>query len=387
MKIKHTLLIFSLTALSLFSTQVMSADNRGTLTLALLGVVDLAKNPDPSVPHSLKGIITGTTRFSKSPVYSNSLGGANTTWGSGFAYIGLSANYGACSSSSDVFSSIPKTNLTGVRLSHSSNDPSLDAFVIPQMLFTIEANGGGLYGTKFSGAFLSSVTDLSRNGVSCYYPSGTVVRNGGTKTINIYNNTTYPVYLSGGVQAGIYTYKGAPLYITTQGNVPDADAYVRVNITTDLKVIRVCQISNVVNKDISVVMNRNNEMFKESSLSFTCTGDNQQVYMSGIATEGYPDATNPAKLMLNNISSSSSSGDVPWVMGKPFMNGISPALSCNEPNSPELIKFNNEEIVLPKIAKLGEMYNLGIKWAICSKDSVSAGKYRGKALVTIYTKV
>lgn len=387
MKIKHTLLISSLTALSLFSTQVMGSSDRGTLKLYLLGVVDLAKNPDPSVAHNVKGIITGTTSFWQSPVYSNNLAGADSTWGNGYAYIGLSAHYGACSSSSSVFSSIPKTNLTGVRLSHSSNDPSLDAYVIPQMLFTIEATGGGLYGTKFSGPFLSNITGLSRNGASCYYPSGTVVRNGGTKTINIYNNTTYPVYLSGGVNAGIYTYKGAPLYITTQGSSSEADAYVSVNITTDLKVIRVCQISNVVNKDISVVMNRNNEMFKESSLSFTCTGDNQQVYMAGIATEGYPDATNPAKLMLNNISSSSSSGDVPWVMGKPFMNGISPALSCNEGNSPELIKFNNAEIALPQIAKIGETYNLGIKWAICSKDSVSAGKYRGKALVTIYTKV
>lgn len=387
MKIKHTLLISCFTTLLLHSTQSMSGQSYGTLTLGILGVVDLAKNPDPGVAHNLKGILRGANQIYHSPVYAVSLPGADYIWGSGYSFVGISGSDGACSGGSSVFSRIPNTSLTGIKLSHSSNDPSLDAFVIPQLLFNTTATGGGIYGEKYSGAFFSNVDGLSKISYACYYPPNTVARTGGSKTINITNNTSYPVYLSGGVQPGVYNYRGAPLYITTQGIDYEADAYIRLNITTDLKVVRVCQISNVVNKDISVVMNRNNEVFKESSLSFTCTGDNQQVYMAGVATEGYPDTTNPAKLMLNNISDSSYRGDVPWVMGKPFMNGISPALSCNEGDSPELIKFNNAEIALPQIAKIGETYNLGIKWAICSKDSVSAGKYRGKALVTIYTKV
>lgn len=74
-------------------------------------------------------------------------------------------------------------------------------------------------------------------------------------------------------------------------------------------------------------------------------------------------------------------------MGKTFLNGISPALTCQDTNSDGLIKFNGQEIALPLKATSDQLYHLGIKWAICSDDTVPAGNYRGKTVISIYTRM
>lgn len=102
---------------------------------------------------------------------------------------------------------------------------------------------------------------------------------------------------------------------------------------------------------------------------------------------GRPDPDDPSKLLLAN-DKGTFADNPPWVIGKPYLNGASPALSCSDAGKAGLMKFNNQEIELPSlIAKAGQIYNLGIKWAICSKNDVPAGNYKGKAVINIYTRL
>lgn len=365
-------------------------DYYGEMYLNLVGVIDLAKNPDPSVPHNVKGYLTGITGFTHRPVYSD-YGGGWETWSNSAALIGFSGREDSCSSSFTVFKRIPNTSEIGLELTNSKNT-NLKAYVIPRLRFTADVNGGGLI-KKYTGTFFESHKKLTSWGYhACFAPVGEDITNGGYKSIYVGNNNNYPVYILNSAESGVYRYSGAPLYLISNGADSAADAYIRVRVTSDLKVIRFCQMSNVVNANINVVMNRSNEIIKESSLNFTCSGaeqDNEQVYLSAMVSEGTLDPSNHSILKLENLDANADKrAEVPWVIGRFALNSnASPALTCKDSKSNDLLKFDNTEVKLPLISKVGEVHRLAIKWAICSSDNVPAGNYRGKAVITVYTKI
>lgn len=365
---------------------VFGATNFGTMNLTLNGEVDLAKTPNPATAHYLEGTLTGTTSMTLTTAYNTK----NDTWLSIFTLTGLSGNNSSCSGGRNIFGAIPGTNKKGLELVNSTN-PAVKAYVIPTLQYTTIIGKDHSEGWTMSGLFFSPPTGSgaasSDNSYTCFYPSGKSVPPTWSKQMMIYDKVQYPIYFSRPVASGALKYTGAPLYITTEGAIEAARGYLKVNVSTNVNIMSTCQISNVTNNNIDVNMSLTNEVITESSLTFNCTGDGQYpVYLSARVTEGTADSTNPTRLLLKNIASSSVTKR-PWVMGKTFLNGISPALTCQDTNSDGLIKFNGQETALPLKATSDQLYHLGIKWAICSDDTVPAGNYRGKTVISIYTRM
>ncbi|MDY3696276.1 MAG: hypothetical protein SO066_16540 [Proteus mirabilis] len=376
--------------LALFLLPFHSYSNKsyGTMTLTLIGVVDLAKNPDPNTPQYVRGILTGNTLISyHEPIYdeyNNNLG----EWSETESLVGITGNEFYCYQGMNIFQQVPKSN-SKYGLPLTDDKGNINIYVTPTLKYEVRANGSYL-NSSYSGTFFSR----NNNGLisnyssmnSCFYPQDQETSAGGHKSIEVYNNDRYPVYVTEKLSPGLLSYKGAPIYVVTQGYSSEANASLRINVRANLKIVRICQISSVSNNNISVVMNRENEVIQESSLTYSCTGDGHPVFVSAVVTEGKVNDSEPTKLVLNK-QNGRVTDPAPWVLGKPFVNGASPALSCKDAGSQDLLKFNNQELQLPVIAKYNQMENLGIKWAICSDDTVQPGQYRGKAVVTLYTKV
>lgn len=313
------------------------------------------------------------------------------TWLSVITLTGLSGSNSSCSGGKTIFVTIPGTNKKGLELVNSTN-PAVKAYVIPALQYNTIMGASNTEGWVMSGFFFSPPTISNGAAASdslytCFYPSGKSVPSTWYKQILIYDKVQYPIYFSRPVASGALKYTGAPLYITTEGLADAARGYLKVNVSTNVNIMSTCQISNVINNNIDVNMSITNEVITESSLTFNCTGDGQYpVYLSARVTEGNADSTNPTHLLLKNMASPSATKR-PWVMGKTFLNGISPALTCQDTNSDGLIKFNGQEIALPLKATSDQLYHLGIKWAICSDDTVPAGNYRGKTVISIYTRM
>lgn len=371
----------------LLPATVIAAGYSGTLILKLSGEVDLAKTPDISTPTYLSGSISGQTSMTLMPAYSTQ----DTQWSSAFAMVGLSGNPSTCSGGTGIFQTIPGTNQTGVQLEHSSR-PGVSAYLVPAFryngIMTVNNTGGWtVSGQFFSKPYGGSEPSASHNKLyTCIYPDMLPVKKTWYKQILIYDSPTYPIYLSRPLAPGKLNYKGT-MYITTEGMAPEARGYLAVNISADMDIKATCQISNVINNNIDATMGYQNEVIKESSLTFSCSGEGQQqVYLSAKVTEGTADTANPNRLLLTNITSPSVTNR-PWVIGKPFLDDASPSLTCKDANADGLIKFNNQAVPLPLKANINQLYRLGIKWAICSDDSVPAGNYRGKTVINIYTKM
>ncbi|WP_413492632.1 hypothetical protein [Morganella psychrotolerans] len=365
---------------------VIGATNYGTMTLKLSGEVDLAKTPNPATPHYLSGALTGTTSMSLPTAYNTT----TATWLNVISIVGISGNNTSCQSGTSAFHAVPGTNKKGLELTYSTN-PAVKAYVIPEFNYVGMAILDQSTGWTTNGSFFSPPRGngaASLDGLNaCIYPNGLSVPSTWTKQIMVSNAGSYPVYISRPVAPGLVHYTGTPLYITTEGIAEAAKGYLRVNISADINIMSTCQISNIINNNIDVTMGFSNEIIKESSLTFSCTGEGQQqVYFSAKVTEGTADTANPNRLLLTNITSPSVKNR-PWVIGKTFMDDASPALTCNNANANDLIKFNNQEMTLPLKANLNQLYRLGIKWAICSDDTVPAGNYRGKTVINIYTKM
>ncbi|WP_413483008.1 hypothetical protein [Morganella psychrotolerans] len=383
---KRLAVLLCITGSVLSQGTVFGATNFGTMNLTLNGEVDLAKTPNPATAHYLEGTLTGTTSMTLTTAYNTK----NDTWLSIFTLTGLSGNNSSCSGGRNIFGVIPGTNKKGLELVNSTN-PAVKAYVIPALQYTTIIGKDHSEGWTMSGLFFSPPTGSgaasSDNSYTCFYPSGKSVPSTWHKQMMIYDKVQYPIYFSRPVASGALRYTGAPLYITTEGAVGAARGYLKVNVSTNVNIMSTCQISNVTNNNIDVNMSLTNEVITESSLTFNCTGDGQYpVYLSARVTEGTADSTNPTRLLLKNTASPLVTKR-PWVMGKTFLNGISPALTCQDTNSDGLIKFNGQETALPLKATSDQLYHLGIKWAICSDDTVPAGNYRGKTVISIYTRM
>lgn len=368
-------------------TVATSATNFGTMALKLSGTIDLAKSPNAATPVYLPGTLTGTSYMTLPTAFNTT----TTLWLNVVSVVGISSSNSSCLSGGDVFKRIPGTNINGLTLTTAAN-PDAKVFVIPAFDYTAIVNSDMSNGWATGGTFF---TPPRANGAAsidglnaCIYPGNLTVSSEWQKQVGITNASSYAVYIPRPVAPGLVHYTGTPLYITSEGIVEAARGYLRVNITADINIMATCQISNIVGNSIDATMGFSNEVIKESSLTFSCTGGTgqQQVYLSARVTEGTADTANPKRLLLRNTASSSVTNR-PWVIGKTFIDGASPALTCNDTDADDLIKFNNQEMALPLKADLNHLYQLGIKWAICSNDTVPAGNYRGKTVVSIYTKM
>lgn len=375
----------------LFSGAVQAEyQNYPPVTLTLAGVVDIVKNPSASAPHYVPGKISGPTSWRVSPIYVNR-GWWIESWREGDPWpfagtpIIMMTNNAFASCDNSSFVNVPGTSISTLPLTNTT-ERTQQIYIIPALNFRITFSGASWSDTVFTGSF-GSRNDVLYNGTNyCFTPYNKPIYGGGTKFLTLSSPAVYPVYVPKAVTAGNYVYYGRPVYLTFTGFVESSQANARLNIVTDIKVMRVCQISNVVNSNLDVVMGRDNQVLKESSFSFTCTGDGQQMYISAIATEGQADSADPAKLLLNPVSEGSTT-DRPWVIGKAYVNTSGPAVTCKDTGSAGLIPFNNSDLQLPLKAKADETYNTTIKWAICANDKTKPGNYRGKTQVSVFTKL
>lgn len=371
----------------LLPVTAINAKDFGTMDLSITGEVDLAKTPDPTTPHMLEGTLSGANT---TELLDNAFSSSNSTWMNPFSVVGLSGSSTSCTSGSNIFESIPATNKKGVMLTNTLK-PNIKTYVIPKLKYVAVLGKNQEEGWSVTGLFFdkpNGVGAVSLNSSNtCISPGTRSIPSTWTKTIIIYPTIKYPVYFPRPVSSGMLSYTGKPLYITTEGLVKGAIGYWRINLTVNVNIKSTCQISNVSNNNININMGYTNEAITESSLTFNCTGDGQYpVYLSARVTEGNADSAEPTRLLLKNTSSSSGSKR-PWVMGKTFIGDASPALTCKDTNTDGLIKFNGQETPLSINAVSGQLYRLGIKWAICSDDTVPAGNYRGKTVISIYTKM
>lgn len=378
---KSSKYFFLITLLCCVNT--VKADVRGSMTLTLIGVVDLTKNPDPNTPQYVQGILTGSTSMTVRPAYGEWAGG-NSGWGPLAALVGLGSDDRFCYEGRDIFKDIPgnKQSQKGIVL-NDIKDPTNMIYMTPTLNYQVTSSAlpKDYYGTFFAG----NPNGMSRYSDVCLYPDD-AVEPGRGKVITVTNSSRYPIYVSKTLKPGIISYNGKPLYVVTQGRDIEASGSLQLNVVADLRVIRVCQVSNVTNNVIDVAIPRSNEIIRESNITFSCTGDGNPINISAIAVTGHPDPAEPSKLILDKVGGGTVKNP-PWVLGKPFVNGISPDLSCQNVDSSKLLKFNNTDLELPLNAKPNNIENIGIKWAICAKDDTTPGQYTGKTYVTIYTKI
>lgn len=359
------------------------------MTLTLEGVVDIVRNPSATVPHYVPGRLNGPTSWQVSPIYMYEIENS-TRWREGDPWssdaseiIMMTTNTPVCDNHS--FVNVPGTSVSTLPLKNSA-DRNQQIYVIPAINFNITFSGAGWSDTVFSGSFGTKNNVLYNRTSYCYVPNNKPILYSGTKYLTLTSPGVYPVYVPKAVTPGNYKYYGDQMFLVFRGHTGTSKSQARLDIVTDLKVVRVCQISNVVNSNFDVVMERNNQVLKESSFSFTCTGDGQQMYISAVATEGQTDNADPKKLLLNPVSEGSTTAR-PWVIGKAYVNTSGPAVTCKDTGSAGLIPFNNSDLQLPLKAKADEIYNMTIKWAICANDQTKPGRYRGKTQVSVFTKL
>ncbi|MGM0937353.1 MAG: hypothetical protein ACQEWL_08840 [Pseudomonadota bacterium] len=372
----------------------------GTATLTLQGLIDLAKNPDHGVAHNLKGSFSGITYINHhSPAYNQWLGGGTNYWGSAVSFLLLGQSiYGG---HDRIFVPLPyDPELLAIPLTNTEN-PKVRAYLLPEINYIAQIHMAESVPSLSYKIFRGTFTHPNTNGLTV--TSGASPRsaylefnfgynqkisdNEGFKSLTLLNNDNYRVFVDKGATAGTFKYQGNTIYVSMPGMSNEAMAYLTININSDLKLARVCQISNVVNSDFNVVMGRENEIIKESQLTFSCSGKTGlPVYISASPIEGHVNSADPTKLMLSSLDNVKET-KLPWVIGRPFINGSNSSISCNEAGANDLLKFNSTDLQLPFNMTTGDTYNMGIKWAICSKEDVPAGKYRGKAIVSIFTKV
>ncbi len=365
--------------------------NYGSLTLTLSGIVDIVRNPSATVPHYVPGTLTGQTSWWVSPIYTENRGNPWnwrpgdpwTTRGSDLLMI--TNNTVACDNRS--FVTVPGTSVSTLPLSNTANR-NQQIYMIPALNYRMTFRGTGWSDTVYTGSFGTQSNELYNRTNYCYVPNNKPVWFDGTKYLTLTSPGTYPVYVPKSVTAGNYFYYGDRLSVIFSGIDYDSQARADLNIITNIKVIRVCQISNVANSNFDVVMGRDNQVLKESSFSFTCTGDGQQMYLSAIAVEGQADSVDPTKLLLNPVSGGTTTPTGrPWVIGKAYVNTSGPAVTCKDTSSSGLIPFNNSDLQLPLKAKVDQIYNMTIKWAICANDQTTPGSYRGRTQVSVFTKL
>lgn len=373
----------------------------GDMTLTLGGLIDLEETWAPGKPYIVQGRLSGMTTFPTfTPIYDKN---TDQTWSKG-TLIGLTEYTYNCSRSAGSLAAIPDTNKKlGLPLTFYDSKNNLDnnrqAWVIPSLTYSIQLTGTNVGSgqpntlkNNYNGQFFTGGDGLIDYGQPehrqlCLSPYAASVAKGGTKNIAIQSSPSYEFYSNKELTPGRYKYLGTSLYIySSTGTASTTDnLLIKLNIITDFKVVRICKITNVANDVFNLTMNRENELLLESSLQYTCTGNNKPVYISAIAKHGTVDPSDHKRLFFDNTSGNPVT-NAPWLMGAAYNDNETPGLTCSDHSSAKLIDFQNGETALNVNAVSGVAKNLNIRWAVCTKDNVPPGDYKASVEVAIYTK-
>ncbi|MFW0929249.1 MAG: hypothetical protein WBO26_10845 [Providencia rettgeri] len=362
------------------------------ISLVLQGLIDLDEPKGVNQPYLVEGRLTGGTTITRSPIYASY---AQQTWTKDYSLLSISTSSTRCAG--NIGERIVNTNRYGFPLVH-SRDSGLKAWIIPSIRYHIALTGAGAGSggkhlkTSYSGKLFTTehdgLVDLESwyNQNTCLIPGTDIATTGGgTKVINLYADGKFELYTNKTISPGRLSYTGNKLYIVTHGNSTDVDATAPLNFVTDLNIVRICKISQVVNDNINVTIGRDNQVIEESSFQYTCTGENKDLAMSAVVKEGTL-KSDPTKLFFDTLEGKPASSP-PWLMGMPYREGDDSTFSCKDENKKGMINFNNQPVDFSFKSISNIAQTMRIKWAICSNDNVTPGKYRARVELAVYTKV
>ncbi|WBA56708.1 hypothetical protein O7C57_18110 [Providencia sp. 21OH12SH02B-Prov] len=428
--LSSTMLISVLSTSVLYSSSASAFDelNAGTATLELLGIIDLDDSVPVGTPYYLDARLLGPTNLTLTPpkraIYSttHSVGVPTNkhnyaVWDEKRMLVGLSTDTDYCRFGNP---NIKENTVLGqgkkfaFRLVH-TDDSSLIAYVVPALKYDIQLDlpkdptpsgikssySGYLVEKPPAGLITSTVYDYweAQYLNLCHVlPQRVVMGKGGSKSITFSVGKPLEVYLNKAAKPGNFVMVPTKYHLITQGadgtspQFPNVGSVstgsIGLNIRTTVKIVRACNIKNATNTVINKVMGRENAVYEDSKITFSCTQGGNPLFVSAIPREGEVDASNNTKLMLTKTDAGEVK-DRPWLMAKPYLDGAAtPTIDCNAPTASGLLPFDNSDLPLNQISADSQVpMNLNIRWAMCSKDTVAPGKYKGRVEVLVFSKI
>lgn len=398
---KHHKKSYKLSALMLL-LGLVSNQASAVMYVHLQGLIDLDSPKAPSEPYLIDARLTGNNRLYAGKVY-----GYLGKWSSEWALVGLGSDGSSyCEDRGSRFvEAIPSApGKYGFKLDFyrpdGSSSSDLQAWLVLALDYHVKILGPddavAQHGLErsYTGTFFKKNPKL-RDSMTpdwniCMYPD--VYISGGTwdvkKEITFSTGSKMELYTNKELVPGRFKLQKNVSVMTLGPSISpvNANKYERVELLTDVKIVRICKIKNVTQSNFDIVLGRNNEEIRESSFQYTCTADNKPIYISSIAREGRVDSSNKKKLWFDNANGSEASNP-PWLLGLPYKDGDNSALSCKDERKSNLLNFNNEDQEIGKNSVSNKAETLNIKWAICGDDKVTPGKYRARVEVAVYTKV
>lgn len=279
----------SVLSIPMASSAGMGRQDGGTITLTLQGVIDLEHPKSSTEPYLVEGRLSGNTssRFD----YINYHKEQDTEWQHGnYALIALSSSSGYCETETiserppgalNGLQKIPGVNKIGLKLVHADGDY---AFIVPSLGFNIQLGGSDKIGrpgwvkSSYSGVFFQPSSDLpdraqnteNRQWNICRSPAYETWSPGGKsvwRQINISMAGPLELYSPTPMKPGRYSYRGQALYIGSYGHDNPVDAVTKLQVNTNLNVVRVCSISDVSQDHFSITAGREHEIIRQSSFS------------------------------------------------------------------------------------------------------------------------
>lgn len=431
--LSSTMLVSVLSTSVLYSSSASAFDelNGGTATLELFGIIDLDDSVPVGTPYYLDARLLGPTNLTFTPpkraIYSttHSIGVPTNkynyaAWSTDRLIVALTTNGNDCrvGNIADVF--VKNNTVLGqgkkfaFRLTH-VEDSSLVAYVVPALKYDIQLDlpkdptpsgikssySGYFTENPPSGLVSESPLELAfkyHYNICFRLPQMIVMGKGGSKSLTFSVGKPLEVYLNKPPRPGNFVMVPTQFFLSTQGDdgktmeFPNigsvSNGSIKLNIRTSVKIIRACNIKNATNTVINKVMGRENAVYEDSRMTFSCTQGGNPLFVSAIPKEGEVDASNNTKLMLTKTDAGEVK-DRPWLMAKPYLDGAAtPTIDCNAPTASGLLPFDNSDLPLNQISADSQVpMNLNIRWAMCSKDTVAPGKYKGRVEVLVFSKI
>ncbi|MEX6281402.1 hypothetical protein AB6F89_02320 [Providencia hangzhouensis] len=400
-------LILLISLISFFPMKSMiAAQNGGTMTLTLEGIIDLEHPKAATDPYLVEGRLPGRTSTTYNYIY----GSKTQAWTSpDFAIFSISPRSTSCvdepiveggPNATAALQKVPGVNKVGIKLTHASG---AYAYIVPSLGFSVKLSGNNNIGSSgfvkesYSGVVFEDVPNLvdrstkgNRQWKLCYTPPDGTRAPGGynsKRNVSVYIAGPMQMYAPVPIQPGRYSYSGIPLYVGSYGQDNDQDGVSTLQISTSLNVVRVCSISDVSQDNFTIIAGRETEFFRQSSFKYKCTADNKPIYISAIAREGTVDSANQHKLWFDRTGGNITS-NTPYLLALPYAAGGSGSLTCKDEGKAGLLNFANQEETLLGLNSVSNVVqDLNIKWAICLNPNTEIGKYRARVEVSIYTKV
>ncbi|WER22665.1 hypothetical protein P2E05_02000 [Providencia stuartii] len=431
--LSSTMLISVLSTSVLYSSSASAFNelNAGTATLELMGIIDLDDSLPVGTPYYLDARLLGPSNLTFTPpkraIYSttHSIGVPTNQhnyalWSTDKFILALTTFQSDCRVGNLANDFVKNNTVLGqgkkfaLRLTH-VEDSSLVAYVVPALKYDIQLDlpknptpsnikssySGYLTETPPSGLISESPLELSYKthyNICFRLPQTVVMGKGGSKSLTFSVGKPLEVYLNKPPRPGNFVMVPTRFFLSTQGadgsspQFPDVGSVstgsIGLNIRTSVKIVRACNIKNATNTVINKVMGRENAVYEDSKITFSCTQGGNPLFVSAIPREGEVDASNNTKLMLTKTDAGEVK-DRPWLMAKPYLDGsATPTIDCNAPAASGLLPFDNSDLPLNQISADSQVpMNLNIRWAMCSKDTVAPGKYKGRVEVLVFSKI